>query len=137
MPRGRNSNPRQYPRTARLNELCREILADELTRIDDPRLELVTVIHVDVDPDLSRATVDVSSLGEDEEGALEALGEQRAALQRAIGRQARMKRTPELSFRRDEVIARAARIEELLARERAERESRPVVEEPDDDGGGG
>jgi ribosome-binding factor A len=133
MPRSRSNNPRQYPRTARLNELCREILAEELTRIEDPRLELVTIIHVDVDPDMSRAIVAVASLGEGEDEAIEALGDHRHTLQGAIARQARIKRTPELQFRRDEAIAYASRIEELIARERADRESRPPVEDPDPD----
>ena len=41
--RERTPSQRQYPRTARLNELVREIVADELEKIDDERLELVTV----------------------------------------------------------------------------------------------
>ena len=32
--------PRVYPRTARLNRLMREIVADELERIDDERLDM-------------------------------------------------------------------------------------------------
>ena len=39
---------------------------------------------------------------------------ERARLQRAIGRQARIRRTPELSFRPDEVISQAARVEQIL-----------------------
>ena len=42
---------RRYPRTARVNELVREVVAEELERIDDERLELVTVTGVDVEPD--------------------------------------------------------------------------------------
>ena len=108
------SSQRQYPRMARVNELCREILGDELERLDDDRLELVTITHVDVDPDLRHARVDFSSLGEGEEEALEALVEYRAKLQRAIARQARLKRTPELRFAVDQVIEQGARIERLL-----------------------
>ena len=44
----------------------------------------------------------------------EALGEQRVRLQAAIGRQARMKRTPELSFKADDVERGAERIEGIL-----------------------
>ena len=105
---------RQYPRTARVNELCQEIVAEELERIDDERLELVTITHVGVDPDLRRALVEFSSLGEDEEGAAAALAEHRHRLQRAIARQARLKRTPELHFKPDELIERSNRIEQLL-----------------------
>lgn len=99
---------------ARVNELCREIIGDALERLDDDRLQLVTITHVEVDPDLRHAWVEFSSLGEGEDEALEALAEHRARLQRAIASQARMKRTPELRFRLDDVIERAARIERLL-----------------------
>ena len=117
MPRDRQPQ-RQYPRTARVNELVREILGDALERIDDDRLQLVTVTHVHVDPDLRHAVVEFSSLGEGEDEALEALGEHRKKLQSEIARQARLKRTPELRFVVDTFIARAARIEDLLREER-------------------
>jgi len=108
--------PHDYPRTARLNELVREIVADELERIDDDRLELVTVVDVAVEPDLRHATVTFATLGgaADDEAVLEALGEARPRLQRAIGRQARTKRVPELRFEPDEVGRSAARIDEIL-----------------------
>lgn len=109
---------RQYPRMARVNELCREILGDELERLDDDRLELVTITHVDVDPDLRHARVDFSCLGEGEDEAIESLDEHRVRLQSAIARQARLKRTPELRFAVDTVIVRGARIEALLRDER-------------------
>jgi ribosome-binding factor A len=112
--RGHQQQQHRYPRTARLNELCREILAEELEKLDDERLELVTITHVDVDPDMRRARVDFAALGEAEDEAAEALGEYRVRLQAAIGRQARLKRTPELRFAVDRVIEEGARIEELL-----------------------
>jgi len=110
----RHESQKRYPRTARVNELVHEIVAEELERLDDDRLGLVTVTHVRVDPDLRHALVEFSSLGEDEDAALEALEEHRVRLQRAIGTQARMKRTPELRFAVDRVIESAARIESLL-----------------------
>ena len=95
-----HTTARQYPRTARLNELVREIVADELERIDDERLELFTVTAVLVEPDMRRAKVFFDTL-DGEEGddvTLEALAEHRIRLQGAIGRQARTKRVPELTF---------------------------------------
>ncbi|NBR01190.1 MAG: 30S ribosome-binding factor RbfA [Actinobacteria bacterium] len=115
--RGSHGTSRQYPRTARLNELLREILADELERSDDDRLEMVTVTAVEIEGDLRHAVVFFDTLeGEDgDDAVLEALGEVRWRLQGAIGRQARMKRTPELSFRPDPAVREGARIESLLA----------------------
>jgi len=44
----------------------REIIADELVRIDDDRLALVTITGIDVDDELNRAHVFFDSLaGED------------------------------------------------------------------------
>ena len=116
MPRrsGRGGSPRGYARTARVNELCREILADELERIDDERIELVTVTHVAVDPDLRHGTVSFSRLDRDVAEASEALAALRPRLQAAIARQARLKRTPELRFVVDDIMARAERIEDLI-----------------------
>ncbi len=111
-----HNSARDYPRTARLNTLFQEILAEELERIDDERLELVTIMSVDVDGDLHRAVVYFDTLGgeDDDERVLEVLGELLYRLQGAIGRQARVKRTPELIFKPDAVGRAAARLEEVL-----------------------
>ena len=114
MSRPRNQNPRPYARVSRVNDLCQEIVAEELERIEDERLDLVTITHVSVEPDLRHAVVEFARLGVGEDEAAEALADHRIRLQGAIARQARLKRTPELSFRRDDAIAYAARIEELL-----------------------
>ncbi len=111
-----HSTARDYPRTARLNRLFQEILAEELERIDDERLELVTVMSVDCDAALERAIVYYESLGgaDDDESVQEALDEVRPRLRTAIGRQARVKHAPELVFRPDDVERGARRVEDLL-----------------------
>lgn len=110
------SGPHDYPRTARLNELVRHIVAEELERIDDERLHLVTVVDVVCEADLRNATVYVTGLGgpEDDEAIVEALGDHRKHLQATINRQTRFKRTPELIFAADEVTRSANRIETIL-----------------------
>ena len=99
------SGPHDYPRTARLNQLVHQIVAEELERIDDERLTLVTVVDVVCEADLRNATVYVTGLGgpEDDEAIVEALGDHRKHLQATINRQTRFKRTPELIFAADEV----------------------------------
>jgi ribosome-binding factor A len=109
---------RTYPRTARLNKLVLEIVADEIERLDDERLGFLTVVGVEVEPDMRRAVVWYTTLEEPDGDAgrdiVEALEEHRPRIQAAIGRQARTKRTPELSFRPDTVIRQAQRVEEIL-----------------------
>jgi ribosome-binding factor A len=117
---GKRSRPaakRHYPRTARLNTLFQEIAADALERVEDDRLELVTVTGVEVDADLNRAVVYVSALTGPEADAelLEALSQHRLAVQRAIGSEARVRKTPEVIFAVDPAIRTGARIEEILA----------------------
>jgi ribosome-binding factor A len=113
MARYRNA---RYPRTARLNELVREIVAEELERLEDERLEFVAITQVVVDADMRHASVYFDSLAgaDEDEVVLAALGEHRVRLQAAIGRQARMKRTPELAFHPDDVARRADRVERIL-----------------------
>jgi ribosome-binding factor A len=107
---------RDYPRTARLNRLFQEILGDELERIDDERLELLTITSVDCDADLGRAIVYYDTLGGEDDDAevLEGLSDVRRKLQAAIARQTQVKRTPELVFRPDDVVRGAVRIDEVL-----------------------
>jgi len=109
-------NQPRYPRTARVGELLREIIAEELRELDDERLELVAITSVVVDGSLKHATVYFDTLtGEDADPAvLEAFGELRRKLQGAVGRQAHLKHTPELEFRPDDVERGAERIEGIL-----------------------
>ena len=114
---------RRYDRTARVNEVVREVLADELERIGDPALGLLTITGVEVTPDLRQATVYYSALipgdsqqnpGDAEHNTAEALEAARAPLQAAIGRQVRMKYTPLLVFREDPAIRTGERVDEIL-----------------------
>ena len=116
-PKGGSSHG--YPRTARLSEVLREVIGDELTRIDDERLDLVTITAIDVDSEMNRAIVYFDSMfGEEgDEGVVEALLEFRPRMQASINRQMHARKTPILSFRPDEVIRSAARIEELLRKQ--------------------
>jgi len=116
---------RDYPRTARLNQLVQEIVADEIERIDDDRLGFFTVVGVEVEPDIRRAVVWYTALpvgssvaeqpvGQADDDLVEALEEHRRRMQAAIARQARLKRTPEPLFRPDPVAQHAERVESLL-----------------------
>ena len=65
---------RDYPRALRVNEVLRQVVAEELERLADAdeRLRLVTVTSVDTGPDLRPATVCGGTLGKEAAEALEA-----------------------------------------------------------------
>ncbi len=106
-----------YPRTARVNQILREIISDELVRLSDfdEDLGLLTVTGVDTSADLRQAMVFFDSLSD---GARSALDEHRLQLQSAVNAQTRLKRTPKLSFRADPAVAQGEAVEEILRRQR-------------------
>ncbi len=107
---------RRYPRTLRVNEVVRETLADELERMSDPRLEMVTITGVDVSPDLRHATVWYAALGRDDDDLDVALAHVAPRLRVALGHQVRLKYLPELHFREDPAIETGERVDEIIRR---------------------
>jgi ribosome-binding factor A len=108
-------------RMRRVNEAMREVLSDATSSgLKDPRVGFVTVTEVDTSPDLRHATVFVSVLGTPEEQAasLEGLRSAHGYLQRRVGSELRLKRTPTLDFAHDDSAARAARLSALIDEER-------------------
>jgi ribosome-binding factor A len=103
-------------RPTRVSEEFREILAEEIPRLKDPRVGFVTVIAVRVTPDLRHARVAYSTLGNEKEkrATAAALRSARGHLRKVIGRQVRLKVLPDLEFLEDEAAREADRIEELL-----------------------
>lgn len=110
------------PRPERVAEEFREVLAEEIPRLKDPRVGFVTVTGVEVTPDLRRAVVHYTVLGEESERKATAAGLRSAGahLRGELGRQVRLKFLPELAFVEDETEARAERVEELLRKIRGE-----------------
>jgi ribosome-binding factor A len=99
----------------KVNSTLREILAEEIEKLNDPSLELVSVTAVDTAPNLRQATVYIDVLQrEQEEPAILSLRKASRRLQSAIGAQVRMKFTPMLEFRMDEGVIEGARIDALL-----------------------
>ena len=114
----RHGSPRRYPRMARVNELVHETVADELERLSDPRLELVTVTGVEVTPDLRHATVFYSAhyaaTPERKEQTQAALRSAARHLRAELGRQVRLKYVPELTFKEDPAIEQGERVEAII-----------------------
>ncbi|MFM2076750.1 MAG: ribosome-binding factor [Actinomycetota bacterium] len=124
----------RYPRTARLNESLREVIAEELIRIDDERLSLVAITAIDVDSEMNRAIVYYDSLiGEDGDDEIsKALADHRVRIQASVGRQVRAKKTPILSFKPDDAIRAAERIERVLRDKDTLPERPPSLDDPAD-----
>lgn len=109
-------------RADRVGEAIREEVARFLNEgAKDPRLVgLVTVTGVEVSRDLRHARVFVTILGSDSERAasIDALDSMKGHLRSRLAKSLRLRVAPELGFRLDDSVARAARIESLLAQVR-------------------
>jgi ribosome-binding factor A len=106
-----------------LSETLREVIADELAKIDDDRLGFVTITSVDVDSEMNRGIVFYDSMqgAEGDEQILEALNDHRKRLQSVIADQVRARRTPVLQFRPDDAIRAEQRIDEVLRQDEIRR----------------
>lgn len=114
-------------RPDRVAEAIREQVATFLAEgAKDPRIRgFVTVTAVDVTRDLRHATVFVSVMGEeaDRKSTFVGLASVATHLRSLLGRSLRLHSAPEIVFKADESIARASRIEQLLAQVRNERDA--------------
>src|SRR5918996_4899982 len=99
-------------RMRRVNESVRQVLAEALPELKDPRIGLITVTGVDTAPDLRHATVYVSVLGSSRKQRTSLLGLEAAhgVLQSRLARELRLKRTPQLTFEYDPTVERGVRM---------------------------
>lgn len=115
---------RNNRRADRVGEAIREEIATFLAEsAKDPRIVgFVTVTGVEVSPDLRHAKVFVSVMGSEPEriATFEGLASTASHLRSRLGRALRLRVAPEIHFREDESVARAARIESLLAEIKSE-----------------
>lgn len=100
----------------RVNESVRQVLSEALPELQDPRIGFVTVTGVETSPDLRQAKVFVSVLGPERkrEQTLKALSAAHGVLQARLGRELRMKRTPQLTFEYDPTVERGVRMSKLI-----------------------
>lgn len=105
------------PRMRKVNELVREVVADSVRGLKDPRIGFVTITGAQTSPDLRHAIVFYSAMGSDEEKAATAAGLDRAKsrIQSALGSETRLRYTPKLEFRVDSAIDEGIRISQILA----------------------
>jgi ribosome-binding factor A len=106
----------QGQRAARVGEEFREVLAEEIQKLKDPRVGFVTVTGVKVTPDLRRAWVFYTTYGDDQakSGTRAGLRSAGPHLRAALGRQVRLKFLPELEFEEDVTLEQGERIDHLI-----------------------
>ena len=118
-PPNRSNNPSGHRRSDRVAEAIREEVATFLREgAKDPRLvAMVTVTAVDVTRDLRSARIFISMMGSEAErsASVQALESMKGHLRSRLAKSLRLRVAPELAFKLDESVARAARIESLLA----------------------
>jgi ribosome-binding factor A len=104
-------------RTDRVSDLIRAELSDLLLKeVRDPRVRLASVTGVEVSPDLKRAVVRISVLGEDDQrlATIDALRHARGFLRTELARRLRTRVTPELVFELDRGAEHSQKIADLL-----------------------
>jgi len=110
-------------RMERVNEQMRREVSIMLRQdFQDPRLLLVTILHVEVSKDLRHAVIYYSVLGDDKKvvevgGVLEKV---RGYVRKLVGERVPMRYTPEIRFEYDQSVAYGARIEKMLEEIHAE-----------------
>src|SRR5919204_5539007 len=103
-------------RMRRVNEAVRQVLSEAVGELKDPRIGFVTVTGVDTSSDLREARVYVSVFGSKSrrEKTLAALAAAHGVLQARLGRELRLKRTPQLAFEYDPSVERGVRMTKLI-----------------------
>ena len=116
-------------------EAIREVVASAiLTEIRDPRVNDVTVIGVEVTPDMREATVSVSVMGDEKKQNLTLRGLENSAgfLQSKIAKRIESRYTPKLHFELNKGVQNAMLVGQLLEKIRLERVGQaPAIDSSD------
>lgn len=106
-----------YNRSERIAEEIRKEVATMLFgEIHDPRIGFVTITKVQVSKDLRHAKVYYSIIGSDEEKEKTMAGLQSSSgyMRREIGKRLKLRYFPELTFKFDDSLEYASRIEKII-----------------------
>lgn len=104
-------------RSERVSDLLQEEVSQIIQReLGDPRLTFVTVMRVEMSPDMryGRAMVSVYGTEQEQDEALEALNHAAGYVRRLLAPRLRMRHIPEITFRLDRSAAHAESIARVL-----------------------
>jgi ribosome-binding factor A len=115
-------------RVRRHAERVRELVAEAIRSVKDPRLGMITITDSRITPDLREATVYYTVLGDVAEQAATAaaLDSAKGLLRSTVGKALGLRHSPSLTFEQDVVQDTVKHIDDLLA---AARESDAKVHE--------
>lgn len=104
-------------RLDRVNELIKRELGELIQRDVPTSAQLVTVLAVDIAPDLKNADVWIGIIGSEEQqrDSMARLHEARKELQRELSRRVIIKYTPHLHFKLDHAAERGDRVLQILS----------------------
>ncbi len=125
----------QY-RNRRLAEELKKEIADIIRHMKDPRLQMASVLAVQVDNELDRAKVYVSHFTKDEQDeTIAALKKAAGYIRSELAKRLKTRTVPELVFVDDHSIEAGFKITEMLEEYERERTAagRPVVTPPEDE----
>ncbi len=106
-------------RIERIDHEIQRVLAEAIaTQLKDPRLGFVTVVRVEITPDLKFAKVFVSIIGDRHVArqTMDALQGAAKFLRGELGRAVTLRHTPELTFVEDRTTERAIALSKALER---------------------
>jgi ribosome-binding factor A len=105
-----------YNRTQRIGEEIRKVISTMLiSGVKDYRINsLVSVTDVEVTSDLSYAYVYVSILGGDRESSMAGLKSACGYIRKEVGRNVKLRHTPEIIFKIDDSIEKGMYMENLI-----------------------
>ena len=108
-----------------MSERRQQRVAEEIQRrasqfireeLKDPRIGFLTITGVEVNSDLTHATIYVSVLGDETEQreTMNTLRRAKGLIKRDIGDWLRIRTTPEISFKQDTSIERGTRVLQII-----------------------
>lgn len=120
-------------RVEQVAEQIQQILGTLIqSEIKDPRLGFVTVMSVNISPDLYHANINVSIMGDEtvRTDSLATLERARGFLRRELGQELQLRSVPELHFHLDTTLDTREHMDSLFRRvEEDRRENPPQIEE--------
>lgn len=120
-------------RTQRVGENIREVLGELIQRqVKDPRVGFVTITAVRVSPDLSKAHVYYTVLGDDQERRNTEAGLESAKpfLRSETGRRVHLKTVPDLEFHLDDAPEKGQHVDEIIGEIRRREGALPGLQLP-------